>query len=176
MKIKRKTMGRSEWRGLRAARLVTDVDPETGWRVGLLTIEAVDEPLIVGDPPITVMDTGMRWLELAPPDEPWFATVMFTPEGELAEHYFDMNKGNHFEKDGTVWFEDLFLDVIWRPGELPTLADEMELAQAIPDGLLSKEEAVSVLYAARELIRMLIRQGAEFDALCRRWHDRLLAR
>ena len=173
MNIKKKTMGRAEFRGMRDARLVTDYDPRARMHIGLLTIGAADAPLIVGDPPVTVMDAGMRWLELAPEDEPWFATVMFTASGELVEHYFDFNAGNRVEADGSVWFNDLFLDVIWRPGQMPELADGDELQKAVQEGLVPITRAVSLLASANRLVNMLTKEGDAFDALCQRWPDAL---
>ena len=168
MKIKKKTMRRDEWRGIseKTFRQTAFDCPGFSGAVGLLCIRRAHRPLYAGEERLCVVGEGVSWLELAPRDDYWFITAMFDPQGRLFEYYIDLTDGTRVEPDGTVWFHDLFLDVIMTRGKAPRLEDADELRQALCEGLITQAQYDRTLEVGNRLLEGLRTREDELRAFC----------
>ena len=57
--------------------------------------------------------------------------------------------GGEGDPDGESWFDDLFVDVVFTPGEAPRIVDEDELEEAARTGVISRGQAREALRQAR---------------------------
>ena len=145
-------MGESRWKNARAAayRHTMTVFDGVPAAAGLVTLSA-SEPLWVGPEGYRrrVVDEGFLWLQLAPRGGAWWLTAMYDENARFVEFYFDITAGNHISPDGESWFDDLFVDVVFTPGEAPRIVDEDELEEAARIGVISREQARAALRQAR---------------------------
>ena len=83
--------------------------------VSLLQIQKVTEPLTVhhefGE--VLIADVGYSWLQVAFQGQLFWATVMYSPEGEFLQGYFDITAGNNFENIDNPTFQDMYLDLVF---------------------------------------------------------------
>ncbi len=156
MRIIRRKMGESRWKDVRAAayRHTMTVFDGVPAAVGLVKLSA-DRPVCVGPEGHRrrVVDEGYLWLQLAPENGFWWLTAMYDEQARFVEFYFDVTAGNHIEEDGESWFDDLFVDVVFTPGEPPRIVDADELALAQREGLISCVQAQAALAQAEAICR-----------------------
>ena len=176
MRIKRKTMRRDEWRVITRKNYAqtTFETPELTGVAGLLRIQRVRRPLYVGEERLCMVGAGVSWLEIAPLEGFWFITAMFDPQGNLFEYYVDLTDGTRIEPDGSVWFHDLFLDVILTRGSQPRLEDLDELEQALDGGLLTRAQYERTLEEGRRVLEGLRTREGELRAFCEEMRRRLM--
>jgi hypothetical protein len=62
--------------------------------------------------PLTIVDRGYFWMQLAPKDKKYWLTVMLDAAGDIVSYYFDITDSNVLSGDGDSYFYDLYLDVV----------------------------------------------------------------
>lgn len=169
MVLKRKTMRRTEWTGIeerKYAFMTVENDLFCG-KAGLLRMERVEKPFSVTTLGRRVQITGQgyTWLQLAPANENFWATVMFDECGKLIEHYFDITFENVFEEED-AYFIDLILDVVMDDrGETETL-DEDELTEALEAGEITQAQYGLSKAAHIRLTEFLLRHKRAWNEMC----------
>lgn len=116
-----KTLSRSDWPRIKKrkyARISVSDDCFSG-QTSLIHMEEITAPLIkVYDGiPLTIVDRGYSWLQLAPRDKKYWLTVMLDASGNIVSYYFDITCDNVLNVDGDSYFYDLYLDVVLFPTE-----------------------------------------------------------
>lgn len=166
--IVRKRIAREDWRRIISRKSVfgSVVRGDFYAQVSLMRIDAVTEPFCrpFAGKMRTLADVGYYWLQVAPENAHWWLTVMLDPLGQIVQGYFDITKENHLLPDGQAWFEDLFLDVVFVPGEGVVVLDEDELAGALAQGIIDDALADIANRALRQLLDGLFRREAELVA------------
>jgi len=163
--IVRKTIAREDWRRILRRKSVFGAVACGDFyaQAGLMRIDAVSAPFCrpFAGKMRTLADAGYYWLQVAPEKAHWWLTVMFDPQGKIVQGYFDITKENHLLPDGQAWFEDLFLDVVFVPGEGAVVLDEDELAQALAQGVIDEALAGIAGDALAELLDGLSERETE---------------
>ena len=178
MIFKKKTMSRDEWIGIED-KSCTDMRVENEWfrgRAGLLRMDRVENPFSVNvfDKNVTITDKDYTWLQLAPKNENFWATVMFDENGRLFEYYFDITLVNHVLEDGKSWFYDMILDVLMEPGGRIMKLDNNELEDALKNGEIGNDEYRFALEAQKRLIEKLTGREKEFSKMCHELRNTLI--
>ena len=179
MILKRKTMARAEWKELRHL-TVTDMPfecPLLRGRAGLLWMKDIREPFSV--PGLdgnarTIIQNGYSWLQIAPENECFWATVMFNESGRLFEAYFDITLENHALPEGKSWFIDLLLDLVWIPREGVHELDRDELDGALKEGAITAEQRENALKTAERVKKGLSARENEFVKFCEKLRKELI--
>ena len=178
MTLKRKTMERREWTGIEE-RLYADEFVFLPWgraRAGIMYMKRVDEPFFVKSfgKKLQVTGEGYTWLQLAPEDEHFWATVMFDEMGRLFQYYFDITLENHLEGADGAWFVDLILDVVMRPGGDIVRLDRHELEQMKKSGQVDQETYRIAVESERRLIGDITGKETEIRKMCEEIRTMLL--
>lgn len=155
MEIKRKRLDRDIWTDIldkdyHQCRVQTPFF--TGY-AALLDIRRVKKPAVWEFPEGSVVacDAGMQWVELLPEEGAHLITAMLGPDGEIREWYIDAIDGWGWDRDGVLWFDDLFLDLILRPGGQYCVDDRDELDAALADGTVTPEQHRRAVRTVEEL-------------------------
>ena len=169
--MKRKTILRTEWKGIFSRRYAEKRFCAGGisGMAGLMYMtDAEDFFVRSGGERIQITGKNYSWLQLAPENGHVWATVMFDETGRLFQCYFDITAGNCVLDGGKSCFDDLYLDVVVKESHQGLyLYDEDELLAARQSGEIS-EEMVKTAYEARAaLIACLRGRREEFFAFCR---------
>jgi len=120
------------------------------------------------------LDVGYSILEYVPQDRGYNCRVFFDRQNRPMIYYFDINNGVGTE-DGSIWYDDLYLDVILhhtnvsKIGNYISLDDYKELAQAKEDGLISQQEFDKANQIAKNLMTEL--KNNENDIVNRSIYD-----
>jgi len=180
MIFKKKTMSRDEWIGI-DEKTCADMPVENEWfsgRAGLLYMKRVARPFSVNvfDRHVRITAEGYTWLQIAPENENYWATVMFDEEGKLFECYFDITKENHLLEDGKSWFYDMILDILMTPGGQMTRLDNAELDEALERGEIGQNEYDFAVNQQNLLIKKLSGHEKEFFEMCSKLRKTLLER
>lgn len=182
MPVRKKTIKRTEWKGIEKRRyafsaFAFDGLPLSG-EAGLMWMDSVKNPFSVlsFDRNLTITHEGYSWLHLAFSGEDFWATVMFDEKGELFQYYFDVVLESHVLPDGEAWFTDLYLDVIMRRGGERITLDEEELMQACSSGEITLCEYQKAIRAEKRILALT--EGSESVWLreCEKLRKKLLAR
>lgn len=149
-------MLRTEWSGVEEREnesRIVDL-PWGRTRAGLLYMKRVDKPFFVKSfgERLQVTGEGYTWLQLAPENEHFWATVMFDREENLFQYYFDITFENHIDDEAGAWFYDMILDVVMRPGGEMVRLDRHELNGYLKSGSISQFEYDLALSSERQLI------------------------
>ena len=81
--------------------------------------------------PVCMAGVGYKWLKYLPLDEYWCLSVLYNPENEIVEWYFDISKKNFIDENGTPCTDDLFLDLVILPDGQMIVLDADELQEAL---------------------------------------------
>lgn len=170
MIFKKKTMLRTEWRGIEE-RVNANKTADLPWgraRVGLLYMKRVDEPFFVRSfsKRLQVTGKGYTWLQIAPETEHFWATVMFDEKGNLFQYYFDITYENHLDDPGGAWFYDMILDVVMRPGGDMIKLDRHELNDLLKSGMISKEMFDLAVSSENQLIKDISGKEEDIRKMC----------
>lgn len=176
IKIERKYLDRRGWRRVTDSEFVwMELNtPELSGAAGLIHIKKVTEPLTVIelDRPVVIAGDGFHWLEIAPRGEHWWLTVMYGPDGQPLQYYFDITRNNVIRGSGSS-FEDLMLDVVLLPDGACGLMDRDELDTALAVGNITQEEHRTACDAADMLMRTLPGRAGELRDFCARTREAL---
>ena len=124
--------------------------PEFSGFVSVYWIDQVREPLRVPflGHPTTIADAGHLWLQLLPDATPHTLTAMVDERGEIVQWYVDICHGHGQDPDGSLWYDDMYLDVVLLPtGELEIIDGE-ELDAALEQGQVTAEEYAAAWHEA----------------------------
>lgn len=177
MRVKRKTLRRTEWRRITARRFAWK--PLTAGSVcgaaALLAIDAVKAPLTVNSvgARVTIADAGYQWLQIAPDGAKWWLTVMFDSAGQIVQYYFDVTLVNRID-GANSGFDDLFLDVVVNPDGERELLDADELDGALATGAITAAQHAAAWETARALTRAFPASIAALRAGCERLRAELM--
>ncbi|GHO42621.1 DUF402 domain-containing protein [Ktedonospora formicarum] len=142
MKIKRSD--RSDWRRVKKRRYaLIPVEHETFCgHASLFCMDEFLEPLWVpyAGRLICVADQGHHWLQMFPQGARHVITVMYDQDGVVTQWYIDICKRSYMDDRGEMWYEDLYLDIIFTPGDKIELIDVDDLDEALRQGAISDEE------------------------------------
>lgn len=119
---------------------------------GLLYLEKVKSPLVVccAEQELTIVEDGCYWLQLGPQGDNWWLSVMFNPQKEIIQYYFDITKSNVICGEES-FFEDLMLDVVALPDGRNELLDMDELEVALESHAICREEYELACRKAEEI-------------------------
>ncbi len=170
MIFKKKTMLRTEWRGIEERENASRIAylPWGRARAGLLYMKRVDEPFFVKSfgKRLQITGEGYTWLQLAPENEHFWATVMFDEKGNLFQYYFDITYENHIDDPEGAWFYDMILDVVMRPGGDMVKLDRHELIEHLKSGAISKEMYDLAVASEKQLINDISGKETEIRKMC----------
>lgn len=142
--MKRKRSDRIDWKRVTKRRYaLMPIEYETFCgHASLLCMDEVREPLWVpyAGQSICVADQGHHWLQIFPRGAQHVATAMYNQHGEVVQWYIDVCKRSFMDEEGTMWYEDLYLDIIFTPGNKIELIDVDELDEALWLGRISDDE------------------------------------
>lgn len=147
--------------------------------VSVFWIDQVREPLLLPflGHHLTIADAGHLWLQLFPDGVPHTLTAMVDERGAIVQWYVDICHAHGQDADGSLWYDDMYLDVVMLPtGELEIidgeeLDDALDRAQVTPDEYAEAwREAIRVRAAieasnyplmavARDVLAELFRQN-----------------
>ncbi len=178
--MKRKTILRREWRGIRE-RSYAETRFDLGHCRGIAGLLHHDEAdsfsVRFGSGRRQITGNGYCWLQLALEDERVWATVMFDENGNVFECYFDITAGNTLLPGGQSCFVDMYLDVVIRPdSEEIYLYDEDELLEASAQGEITETEKEDALEARARLLASVQTRKKEFFDQCRLLREALTPR
>jgi uncharacterized protein len=132
--MKQKPADRRNWRRVtksRFAQISLDVSEFTGYAT-LFCIDEVREPLWENccGQRVCLADRGYSWMQHFPVGARYSITTVFDAHDEIVEWYIDICNRHYLDKEGRVWYEDLYLDlVVSFAGEVELLdADELDEA------------------------------------------------
>lgn len=156
--MKLKTIMREDWSRIQERRSAyTAINlPEFTGAASLLCLDRVTAPVakpLLGAE-ITIVDTGYRWLQIAPAGAHWWLTAMYDENGSIVQYYFDVAKETVVQ--GTQsYFLDLYLDVVALPGGEIILLDRDELDEALQTGDITAADHQLAIDTADMLLREL---------------------
>ena len=136
----------------------------------LLTIREITAPLQVTNAgePVTIVQRGYRWVQIAREGAPVWLTAMFDERGGFLQMYFDITAGNRFDDPENPTFQDMYLDVVvTRAGKIIVL-DQDELDEALAQGAITPEEHERAQRVCRGLCDWLEAHWPELLARCQR--------
>ena len=153
--MKRKRADRHPWpRVTRSRYQAWRLDhPQFNGYVSVYWMDQVREPLKVPflGHPTTIADSGHLWLQLFPDGVPHTLTAMVDERGDIVQWYVDICHAHGQDADGSLWYDDMYLDVVVLPtGELEIIDGE-ELDEALDQAHVTPDEYAE---AWREAIRV----------------------
>lgn len=164
--MKRSRLSYDEWKCILSKELYgkrIHTDAFNGY-VGLLKIKEVSEPQIWNrrGEEVVVCDKGLQWLSILPENDHYCITAMLNEQGKILDWYIDMIAGQGTDKDGVVYFDDLYLDlIVYSDGTiLVDDMDELEEALAVQD--ISQEQFDLAIETAERLKEGLLSDIAAF--------------
>jgi predicted RNA-binding protein associated with RNAse of E/G family len=121
---------------------------------GLIKINEVDKPAtkVYDSIPVKIIDKGYYWLQIGPEDQNYWITIMYNELEEIVQYYFDITDANTILDDGESWFYDLMLDIVVLPDGKRFLLDEDELAQALSDNIITREQYDKAYLTANKIM------------------------
>ena len=121
--------------------------------IGLITINKVREPLEVTvlDKKMVVADEKYQWLQIVPEKKRYSLTVMFNPQGQPLQYYFDINLKNITQR-GKARTVDLCLDVLALPDGRYELVDQDDLERALRTKQITRKQYHEAYIIAHQLM------------------------
>jgi len=177
--MKRKRLSNSVWECVQSFKL-SEKQVDTGEFAGylrLLEFEEVSERQVwpYKGTELVVCDKGQKWLSILPRDDWYCITVMMDEDDEVIEWYIDMIASQGVDKDGTVYYDDLYLDLIlFFDGNL-VIDDMDELEEALATGDITREQYQLALDTSKRLQEGLLKDLQtikSFTLECRKWMER----
>ena len=180
MSLSIKTLSRADWPRVikrKYAQMSISGDGFSG-QASLILMEEITAPLVkcYDNLPLTIVDRGYYWLQLAPRDKTYWLTVMMDAAGNIISYYFDITDRNVLCDDGDSYFYDLYLDVVLLPDGSLYLLDEDELLEALQGGVISRRQFDMAHKTARMLLDSLPDRIRELQAYCLMMLERLKER
>ena len=177
MEIKTRTLRRDSWQRIIDMDFYHQTLPfdNNTAVVGVLHLKKVRKPLVVTsvNKITTIADDGYYWMQIGPKDRHWWLTLMFDPDKNIVQHYFDITLENHLD-DQNSYFRDLFLDVVALPDGQVALLDEDELAEALQQGTITQDQYDLAYQTANMLLKEIPKNIDRLNALCYRLLEQLI--
>lgn len=178
--MKRKRADRGDgWKRISKHRFVLQASETEAFQgyVSLLYFDEVREPLWVpyAGQSICIVDDGYSWLQIFPQGARHAATVMFNAQGEAVQWYVDICKRAFIDEQGVLWYDDLYLDIIFLPGDKIELIDVDELDEALEQGVISDDEYNLAWNEASALLTQLKEERFPLVPLAEQYRVSLLA-
>ena len=133
-----------EWKCIiEKSRIGKEIDTaEFSGYIGLLNIKEVTQPQIwkYNGEDLVVCDNNFIWLTLMPKNDYYCITVMMNDKNEIQVCYIDMIAEQGYDKDGTPYFYDLYLDLVVYPDGIIVEDDMDELQEALAIGDITKQQ------------------------------------
>lgn len=148
----------------------------TGY-VTLYCIDAVREPLqakSVGQD-VCLADEGYLWMQHFPQGTRYAITSIFNAQHELISWYIDICKRHYLDKNGILWYEDLYLDLDVSPAGEFVLLDADELDEALRQGQISSLDYELAWREANGLMSAIEEDMFPLLWHCEAYKDQLLA-
>ena len=122
--------------------------------LGLLDIKSVSADVFVTNDygRFQIIGEGFKWLHIVPDACQYVVTAMFNPQRKLSQLYIDIIARKGLE-NGRVYFDDIYLDIVYIVNKPPLLLDEDDLAEALRSGIISEGEALAATKVATDLIK-----------------------
>lgn len=172
MEVKVKPIDRRFWeRVLKREYAFCDIKERKGVAY-LIKIKEVTSPMIRirSGEKVILADNDYYWLEIALENENFWLTAMFDPQGELIQYYFDITRKNVIDGENS-YFEDLFLDIVVQKNRNILILDEDELAAALEEKVITKEEFDFANSYSKEVIDSITNNCDEYDNLTRQYFN-----
>ncbi len=116
---------------------------------------------------VVIVDDGYTILEYSPIDKYYNVRVFIDDKGNIIKYYFDVILKNEF-KDGEIFYDDLYLDVIYDTKfsngkcDYISLSDENELIEALNKENITKDEFDFAYKIAQEIMDELLEESNIF--------------
>ncbi len=170
MSMRVKTLSRTNWERVTKRKYARmDIcDEQLNGQASLILIEDITAPLskTYDGIPVTIVDRGYCWLQLAPKDKTYWLTVQIDDAENIVSYYFDITDHNVLESSGDSYFYDLYLDVVLLPNGRLFLLDEDELLEALQQGVITKAQFDMAYETARLLLNSLPGSLKELHEYC----------
>ncbi len=177
MSLSKKVMSRSHWPR------VTDKDytyimiDDQFYKgaAGLIRVNELEKPatIVYDTIPVKIIDKGYYWLQIAPEDQNYWITVMYNELEEIMQYYFDITDKNTILDNGESWFYDLMLDIVVLPDGKQFLLDEDELAQALSDNVITREQYDKAYHTANIIMDELEGKSEYLRDICNTYFQTL---
>ncbi len=176
--MKQKRADRIDWQRILQKRFVMkhlDTSTFTGY-VALFCIDAVREPLWIqlAGKETCLADKGYLWLQHFPQGSHYAVTTVFDEQNELVHWYIDICKRHYLDEQGTLWYEDLYLDLDVSPDGEATLLDADELDEALYQGIITPLEYELAWREASSLLTVIEDDTLPLFWLCEEHKEMLL--
>lgn len=175
--MKQKRADMSDWHHVIKSRfLLREINDEAfqGY-ASLFYFDEIDAPLwmpIAGER-VCVVNNGYSWLQLFPRGSNHVATITFDAQDRVHHWYIDISKRTYMDEQGMLWYDDLYLDLIFLPGGDVELLDEDELNEAYAQGIISTNEYNLAWNETRALMTQLEEQSFPLLPLAAHYKARL---
>lgn len=116
---------------------------------------------------ITILDKGYTILEYSPIDQLYNVRIFIDDKDHILLYYFDIIGYSEF-KDGEVFYQDMYLDVLYNTkyatkcSNYITLEDEGELISALKNNEITQEEFEQSYDVANKLMDELLNERNVF--------------
>lgn len=110
---------------------------------------------------VIILDKGYTILEYSPIDSMYNVRIFIDDKDHILLYYFDIIEYSEF-KDGEIYYQDLFLDIIYytkyasKVSNFITLVDEHELIDAYNNKEITKEEFDKSYEMANKLMQEIL--------------------
>jgi predicted RNA-binding protein associated with RNAse of E/G family len=158
--MKRKYADRRGWRRIVASRVCEKsfLWPDFRGEAVLIRFDEIKAPMSVayGGIRVKTVDRSYSWLQLFPQSSDGFVlTSMFDDRKYLVQCYFDIVERIGRDSRGTLWFDDLYLDLILFPDHHLFLVDQNELDEALEANIITASMHRKAWRSARRLKRFI---------------------
>ena len=125
-------------KGVTKCQIITKKLKKQNAYIVLKKIEKIDKPFVKES---TLIDNGYYVLEYTPMDKNYNARAFIDKDLNTISYYFDITLSNGVD-EGRPYYDDLFLDIIYRKDADPAMriVDEDELAEALEDGTIKQND------------------------------------
>jgi predicted RNA-binding protein associated with RNAse of E/G family len=177
--MKQKRSDRGDWHRITRRRFLLQPIEDDHFQgyISLFCLDEVSEPLSVpyAGRRVCVANNGYSWLQFFPQGACHVSTVMFDEQGQVVQWYIDICKRQYMDDQGLLWYEDLYLDVVFLPGDKIELLDVDELDEALSHSIISADEYNLAWNEASRLLTRLEEQRFPLLSLAEHYRASLLA-
>lgn len=167
---KRKYLGRYEHECIKSmtSKTIRSDDIGVAGYASLVHIQEVNRPYIVGEKgsEICIADNGYSELNFLPDNDNWYLTAIYDNHNRIIEWYFDVTRKNAVDENGDPYCDDLYLDAALMPDGRILIFDEDELANALKDGMVSRQDFDMAHGVIKRLIDEKIIDAVYMETFC----------
>lgn len=159
--MRKKLISKTYMRGVSSWNFVVTKNEEENYFICIKQVNKIDQPFTIESEgrSTTFIDNGYYIVEFTPLDKYYNGRAYLNSNKELIEYYFDISGGNG-EEENIPYYDDLFLDLMYKPNQERALEiyDEDELEAALSKNEISKDQYDLAYKAIHELMDE-IKQG-----------------